>query len=61
MVFESFEAYLQSALKLANKEKISVYDLLYLVQAEKHKNLVTSDKIQVGIGEKIGINVEYIE
>lgn len=60
VVFESFEVYLQGALEIASREKIPVYDALYLVQAEKYGNFVTSDEIQREIGKKMGINVEYV-
>ena len=61
VVFESFKVYLHCAIEIAVKEKISIYDALYLAQAEEYQTLVTSDDIQREIEIKLGITVEYIE
>jgi len=60
VVFESLREYLHNAINIATEEKIPVYDALYLAQAKRYHNLVTSDEVQSRIAKKRGINVEYI-
>ena len=52
--------FMKEALILGMKEKTSVYDALYLVQALKYGKLITSDEQQSKIGIKLGIVTTYI-
>ena len=61
VIFEQFENYLEDAIRISMEEKITVYDALYLVQARKFNNLLTSDERQWKIAKKIGICSEFIE
>ncbi|HEC77293.1 MAG TPA: PIN domain-containing protein [Thermoplasmatales archaeon] len=61
VIFESFEDHLDNAMKISNDNKIPVYDALYISQAHKHGKMITSDKLQRDVADKMGIEVEYIE
>jgi len=61
VIFESFENYLDNAMEISNDNKIPVYDALYISQAQKHGRIITSDKLQREVADKMGIEVEYIE
>jgi len=58
--FESFEEYLQEAVEITLKEKIPVYDALYLAQAKKHHSLITSDRRQSETATKLKVKVRYV-
>ncbi|MEN2974968.1 MAG: type II toxin-antitoxin system VapC family toxin [Candidatus Caldarchaeales archaeon] len=55
IVLEHEEAYLERAVTIALDNSISIYDALYLAQAERFGGLVTSDKEQAEIARAIGI------
>jgi len=61
VIFESFESYLDNAMKISNDNKIPMYDALYISQAYKYGKMITSDKLQRDIAPKMKIEVEYIE
>lgn len=61
LVFEQFEKYLDDAVKISMKEKITVYDALYIAQAKKFNSLLTSDERQWKVARKMGIHSEFIE
>lgn len=61
MVLESFVGYLRGATEIAVKEKLTIYDALYLVQAQKYGQFVTSDEPQRKIAVKLGLDVMYID
>jgi len=61
VILESFENYLGSAMEISNKHGIPIYDALYLSQAQKHRRIITSDKLQRDVAGKMGIEVEYVE
>ena len=61
VIFEPFENYLETGMKISINEKIPVYDALYLAQAKKYGSLLTSDEKQWEIAKKIGIKAEYVE
>jgi len=61
VVFEQFEKYLDEAMKISTKERITVYDALYLAQAKKLGGFLTSDEKQWEVAKKIGINAEFVE
>lgn len=61
LVLESFQGYLCAATELAVNEKLTIYDALYLVQAQKYGYIVTSDDPQRTIAVKLGVDVVFIE
>lgn len=61
VIFESFENHLDNAMEISNDNKIPIYDALYISQAHKHGKIITSDKLQRDIADKMEIEVEYIE
>ena len=61
IVVEQEDAYLRRALELALSTGVTVYDALYLAQAEKYGELLTSDKRQAEAAKQLGIKVYYIE
>ena len=61
VVYETLEDYLIRAREIAMKEKITIYDSLYIAQAEKYKGLLTSDKEQRKAAEKMNIDVKFVE
>jgi predicted nucleic acid-binding protein len=61
LVLESFVGYLRGATEIAVEEKLTIYDALYLVQAQKYGNFVTSDAPQRKIAMKLELDVVYIE
>jgi predicted nucleic acid-binding protein len=61
LILESFVGYLRGAREIAVKEKLTIYDALYLVQAQKYGNFVTSDDSQRKIAVKLGLEVIYVE
>ncbi len=61
VIFETFENYLEDAIKISNKYKIPIYDALYISQARKYGRIITSDKLQKDVASKMNIIVEYIE
>ncbi len=61
VVYEALEDYLSRAQEIAMKENITIYDSLYIAQAEKYKGLLTSDKKQRKVAEKMNINVKFVE
>jgi predicted nucleic acid-binding protein len=61
LVLESFVGYLRGAMEIAMKEKLTIYDALYIVQAQKYGHFVTSDDLQRKIAVKLGLDVVFIE
>ncbi len=61
LTIENSTVYLDEALNVAISEKITVYDSLYVVAASKHNKLISSDKKQVSIAQKLNIDVIFIE
>jgi len=61
LILESFMGYLRGATEIAVKEKLTIYDALYIVQAQKYGHFVTSDDLQRKIAVKLGLNVVFIE
>jgi predicted nucleic acid-binding protein len=60
LILESFDGYLTDALDIGVKEKLTIYDTLYIAQAKKYGHLVTSDERQRKIAEKLGFDLVYI-
>jgi predicted nucleic acid-binding protein len=61
IVFEPLGKYLSPAQKISVEEKVSIYDALYIAQAQKYGRILTSDKKQSEIAQKLEIEVEFIE
>ena len=60
IIMEPESDYLGEALRLALKHRISLYDSLYLAQAMRYGEMLTSDEKQADIAEKLGIKVHLI-
>jgi len=60
IILEPEKIYLQKALQIALNQGITFYDSLYLAQAQKHGELLTSDEKQAKIAVKLGIKVYFI-
>jgi predicted nucleic acid-binding protein len=61
ITYEPLENYISRAQKIAIEESITLYDALYMAQAEKYGRILTSDGKQKNSAEKRGIKVEFID
>ncbi|RLE51973.1 MAG: PIN domain nuclease [Candidatus Methanomethylicota archaeon] len=62
IILENQEELLEEALQIALSHQITVYDALYLAQANKLKApLLTSDQKQANAAKKMNINTIFIE
>lgn len=59
--FEPMKKYLEEAMKISIERKIPIYDSLYISQAINYGKIITSDKLQAKIANKMDIKVEYVE
>jgi len=53
--------YLDKAMEIAIRYSIPLYDSLYIAQALKYRELLTSDKTQADVAKALGITVHLIE
>ncbi len=60
IILEPETKYAYTALRIALKNGITLYDSLYIAQARKHGELLTSDKKQAEIAAKLNIKVHLI-
>lgn len=60
VIVEPQNIYIDKAIEIALKHKITVYDSLYIAQALKHRRLLTSDKQQVEVARKYNVKIHYI-
>ncbi|MEM1645313.1 MAG: type II toxin-antitoxin system VapC family toxin [Ignisphaera sp.] len=61
ITLEPQDRYLVRAFEITLEYSTPIYDTLYIAQAEKLRaKLLTSDKIQANVAQKIGIEVIYI-
>ena len=60
IVLEPESLYLQAALRIALKQGITFYDSLYVAQAQKHGELLTSDGKQAEVATRLGIKVHLV-
>jgi predicted nucleic acid-binding protein len=61
MIIVNQDEYLIEAFKIANRNKITIYDPLFIALAKlKNLELVTSDKNQYEIAKNEGINSLFI-
>ena len=61
IVFEQFENYLEEALDISIRKRVTVYDSLYIAQAKKIGCLLTSDNKQWKVAREIGVNTMFVE
>ena len=61
IIVEGEDKYLGRALEIALDTGLTVYDALYIAQAERHGELLTSDRRQAGVAETLGVKVHYIK
>lgn len=60
VILENERAYLGDALRIALDYGAPLYDSLYLAQAQKHGELLTSDKSQANVARKLGVKTYTI-
>ena len=60
IVLESELKYLEKAFAIAFEHGLTVYDALYVAQAEKLGELLTSDREQGRVAEKLGVTVHLV-
>jgi len=60
IVLEPEASYTQAALRIALQQGITFYDSLYLAQAQKHGELLTSDERQAEAAAKLKIKTHLI-
>jgi len=60
IVLESELKYLERAFAIALEHGLTVYDALYVAQAEKLGELLTSDREQGRVAEKLGVAVHLV-
>lgn len=60
VILEPQNLYIDKAIEIALKHKITIYDSLYIAQALKHGELLTSDEKQGEIAKKYNVKIHYI-
>ncbi len=60
ILYENPLEYLREGEMIALENHIPIYDALYIAQALKYGNLVTSDEKQGKMAERLGVNVVYL-
>lgn len=60
IILENSDQYLSEAVKIAFENSISVFDSLYIAQALKRGELLTSDEKQAEVARKLNVKVHYI-
>ncbi|MEL9940659.1 MAG: type II toxin-antitoxin system VapC family toxin [Ignisphaera sp.] len=62
IVLETQERYIDKAFSIALDNSISIYDALYIAQAlENKRKLLTSDRIQADVANKLGVEAILIK
>jgi len=61
IIIENERTYLPRALQLALQYGLTIYDSLYIAQAEKHGKLLTSDATQARVASGLGIETLLID
>ncbi len=61
VVVESQDEYMDRAVEIALEHRVTVYDSLYIAQALKYGELLTSDGEQARVARKLGVTVHYVE
>ncbi len=60
IIIEPEVNYVQTALQIALEHGITLYDSLYIAQAQKHGELLTSDRRQAKVATELGIKIHLI-
>ena len=60
IILESEMGFIRAALRIALEHEITLYDSLYIAQAQKYGELLTSDRSQAEVADKLGIKVYLI-
>ena len=60
IIIEPESDYLNIAFQLALEHGIALYDSLYLAQAKKYGEILTSDEKQASIAQKLGIKTHLV-
>jgi len=61
LILDPENLYIDKALEISLNYKITFYDSIYLAQALKYGELLTSDQKQAEISKKLNIKTHYIE
>ncbi len=59
-MIEPEDAYLEAALQIALEHGTTLYDSLYLAQARRYGELLTSDGRQAEVAERLGVKVYLV-
>ena len=60
IIIEGEGRYIEKAFDIALTHQLTIYDALYISQALRWGKLLTSDKLQGEMAQKLGIEVTYI-
>jgi len=60
IALEPEAGYVQAALRIALEHGVTFYDSLYIAQARRYGELLTSDKRQAEAAAKLGIKVHLV-
>jgi predicted nucleic acid-binding protein len=60
IIIEREEQYIEKAFDIALTHRLTIYDALYISQALRWGKLLTSNKLQEEVAQKLGIEVIYI-
>jgi len=60
IVLEAQEKYIDKAFDIAIENSITIYDALYIAQALKYGELLTSDRRQAEVAERLGVKTIVI-
>jgi len=60
IVIERQDKYVNKAMEISLSYGITIYDSLYIAQALRYKELLTSDKTQADVAKELGIHVYYV-
>lgn len=60
IILENELTYMRRAIEIALRYSITIYDALYIAQAEKYGELLTSDEKQGSIARELGIGLHML-
>lgn len=60
IILENELTYMRRAMEIALRYSITIYDALYIAQAEKYGELLTSDEKQGSIARELGIGLHML-
>lgn len=61
ITIEQSAGYLKTGYDIATAQKTTIYDAVYITQAQKYGSLLTSDKVQSEIAEKLDVKTIFIQ